>query len=203
MLTFPPFTQDVFNGVRRRKKSHILGVIWVDVFKENSLFEILPKLRKMAIDSEGFSFIGSSFSKQVWMIQNALKEESNQLDIPVISKSRFLRILENSGIKSGAAAEEAICFLHDLGSLIHFGEIGELKEFVVLEPLFLQRIMISLFKCEIVSKNGGAFIKRNMAQIWPQNEFRKESYGIILRFLYAFELIARNVANTLWLVKKE
>jgi len=104
------------------------------------------------------------------LLEASLKEKALELsDFPILTLNDLMRLGNTCGIASMGKILECTRILHSIGSIIHFDKLGQLRDFVVLDPQWLVRMLATIFTTKHTWIKSGLMEQRVLFQhIWKQ-----------------------------------
>jgi hypothetical protein len=146
-------------------------------------WEDLQRLLVSFARQELKKWIGCSFPQKAIYLQSMIQAERNLLSVPVVSTATLRTIASACKIKP---LEMDVCFSwlqYSVGALF-FDSIPRLKDMVVIDPLWLVRVMTSLTK-----SRSPILSQRDLASIFALPFFAPSSLDAICKLLEGFSMI--------------
>ncbi|KAL6078168.1 Myotubularin-like phosphatase domain, variant 2 [Balamuthia mandrillaris] len=149
--------------------------------------------------------IADTVSKQRWigeempntyvelekMVKNSHKRP------PIAFWSEFLTMAGLCGIKDEMAVRVAASHLHNLGSLLYFGEDPRLSDIVIMNPQWLTEVMSSIITTKHnYGKKDGILQHSSLPFIWREPDYPASVHPFLLTLLEKFEVAFNMGAKT-------
>ncbi|MEM7656338.1 MAG: COR domain-containing protein [Bacteroidota bacterium] len=138
---------------------------------ETDIRQILPKVSK------------DMFTTRYPTSWLAVKSKLEALDEDFISYQEYENLCAASKLDA-TAAREWIRILNRIGSLIYFGDHSELRDWVILNPLWIKRMMVGLLESRFVRE--GVLDEMYLADVWP--EYEAEAHQKFLALVLNYQL---------------
>lgn len=131
-------------------------------------FEQKIRLHLSDISADVFT---SRKNKNWLTVKNALEEKCKN-NINHITKAEYL-VLCNENNMTNEQAESWLKNLHDIGTVIHFGENELLKNWVILNPIWVKEALYNVLNSTLIE--NGVFRESYFPTVWNQYALRKKS----------------------------
>ena len=121
------------------------------------------------------------------MFEKRLYEASQRYLPPIISSLQFQDLAENCLLTLEEEIEKAKIFLDNLGSIMVFPNDKVLSQIIILDTLWLAKMLSTLLSAKEKSHNGlvdHVYLK----DIWKYPEFPQYLYPYFLQILKKFEI---------------
>lgn len=120
---------------------------------------------------------------------------------PIISRDKLVKLGSICGITEFSQVLACAKYLHEVGSIVYFGQDPVLSNLVILEPKWLTQALATLFTTKHQWSRGGLLKHQSLGQIWKgtfknNSEFFNEIleyphsiHGQLLHLMSKFEML--------------
>jgi len=136
--------------------------------------------------------VGQLLPKRYSALEKALilereKKKANSLP-PICKWEEYSKIAELCLIDDEKELEVATSLLHNLGSLIHFGDDEKLRDIIILHPQWLTDVMSSVFTTKANFVKNGILSHVDLPLIWRPPVFPVHLHSFLITLLNRFEI---------------
>jgi internalin A len=121
-----------------------------------------------------------------------VKQQLETMNAPFISLDRYREICEEEEIDEQSGQDTLVDFLHDLGIVLHFDDLG-LKDVHVLEPKWVTEAVYKLINSSIAADSKGILNPACLGEILKQQketdyDYPPDKHHYIIELMKKFEL---------------
>jgi Leucine-rich repeat (LRR) protein len=151
--------------------------------------EGLSTIKKCIISQiENLPHFGRGVPKSWLKVRNTLLKKSESAScIPFQSFIDLCSELEPNRFKKMEDIEDCCKFLHDIGIIIWYSEIEELKDWVILKPEWAMNAVYKVIDDENIQKNNGYSSPNDFTRLWNDESYRGK-HNILKKILEAFKI---------------
>lgn len=133
---------------------------------------------------------GKSVPKSWVTVRNALlKRPKSDPYIPFQSFANLCEELEPDHFKESVDIEDCCNFLHDIGVILWYSKIEELKAWVILEPEWAMKAVYKIIDDGEIQKNNGHIRPEDFTRLWSdESDNSYEAHIILKEMLKAFQI---------------
>jgi len=154
---------------------------------ESELFETIHT----AITAQNTDFVGRKIPFSYSFFELLLKDFAKTIEFPVINQRTLLRLGEAVGFRKLNDVIECTRVLHDYGSLLYFDDVLNLRDVVVLNPLwlfgFVSNVLSSIASETRVSGIADRECLARILKRYPRN-FHSQLKLLLVKFEVGFEI---------------
>ena len=77
------------------------------------------------------------------------------------------RVLRRAGVADPDERDQLLAALHDRGQILHFPRDPRLRDFVVLQPTWVDTMITRVLDDQAVADQGGVLSRSRLAELWP------------------------------------
>ena len=131
---------------------------------------------------------GGDLSPTADLSNNSTSDSNEGAKPPIMTWEEFKVMAGLCLIEDEQELELAASFLHNLGSIIHFGDDEKLRDIIILEPQWLTRVMCTVITTKHRLVKQGLLDHTFLPFIWRPPQFPPHLHHFILTLLNRFEI---------------
>ncbi|MCV6636977.1 COR domain-containing protein, partial [Candidatus Albibeggiatoa sp. nov. NOAA] len=154
----------------------------VDLSKNDERFKWLRKLIQQQLTK--LRHVGNPLP-QKW---KPIREQLQQLNENHICFKQYQDICQQHGIHEKQSQLTLSGYLHKLGSILHFQNDVQLRNFIILKPQWAVDAVYSILKDETVKQQNGYFTSEYLDEVWDQYDCAEQQNLLNLMSAKNFEI---------------
>ncbi len=167
------------------KYNNIKGFFRLSCANKTGIDEFTEALKKALCDVE---IIRTTWAENWFHV----KEQLEKMIDPFISLERYKEICLDEKIEEKSGQDTLVDFLHDLGIILHFDDLG-LKDVHVLEPKWVTEAVYKIINSPIAARHKGILKPAFLDKILKQNKrgdyyYPPDKYHYIIELMKKFEI---------------
>ncbi|HKR03042.1 MAG TPA: COR domain-containing protein, partial [Bacteroidia bacterium] len=167
-------------------KTQILPYYEINLPNKN---EGLKKIKQTIINQiTNLKHYGKGVPKSWIPVRNVLEEERKKTSC--ISFEKFKEICKNSNLERFTKLTDITdcCrFLHDIGVVLWYSTIDELKNWVILQPEWAMNAVYKIIDDEEIQKRRGNILNRDFSRLWQESSY-EDKHPILKKMLEIFKI---------------
>lgn len=116
------------------------------------------------------------------------KDVLSELGQEFIDLERYREIAESCGQTTPDEQDSLAAYLHDLGSVLHFGDDPRLRDFMVLNPAWATNAFSDILSSESLRASSGAFRRSQLGKILDRKRYPRRVHKFLADLMVRFEL---------------
>jgi internalin A len=143
-------------------------------------------IRSAAANPDCLPLMGERWPKPWLAARKAVRARAEEVDY--VSPRELDSLLASNGV-SGFKAKVLTKWLHELGEILYFSEVVELKNTVILNAEWVTKLISRVLESEAVKENRAIFTREHMEKLWDDVDPWMHEH--LLRLMHQFDLSYR------------